>query len=399
MKKITFLLVALCATLFANAADYTLTMSDYAATSFTSQDGVFTVATAQNTGASAPAYNTTALDLRVYANGSITITSTEAMTNISFVISTKGEFRLASLTSNVGSVAVTGTPNFSAVWSGDAKSVTITVGAQADYGTDGNAKAGQLCFTAINITTNGEGGGTVDPEPTADFEMAEAEFVYYAEYSTPVGYIFMVNLYSDMTWEENAETGGYVPTSEGNYFSLDVYTASASSFVGTYTFDVNDTYMAGTFGNEYSAWVNVSAEGVETALTLTAGTITITSNGAGLGYTVAYSLTDQNATVHTGTYSLGADVVGIYDQDGNDYSASISDGTAICNVEASLEVYTRNGNIVVPAEAGQRIEVYNMMGQTLYSGMAQNAETTISGLATQQVLVVRAGNKTAKVVL
>lgn len=399
MKKITFLMVALCATLLANAADYTLTMSDYAATSFTSQDGVFTVATAQNTGASAPAYNTTALDLRVYANGSITITSTEAMTNISFVISTKGEYRLASLTSNVGSVAVTGTPNFSAVWSGDAKSVTITVGAQADYGTDGNTKAGQLCFTAINITTNGEGGGTVDPEPTADFEMVEAEFVYFADYSSTDGQNFMVNLYSDMTWEENAETGGYVPTSEGNYFSLDVYTASASSFVGTYTFDANDTYMAGTFGNEYSSWVNVSAAGVETSLTLTAGTITITSNGAGLGYTVVYSLTDQNATVHTGTYSLGADVIGIYDQDGNDYSASISDGTAICNVEASLEVYTRNGNIVVPAEAGQRIEVYNMMGQTLYSGMAQNAETTISGLATQQVLVVRAGNKTAKVVL
>ena len=399
MKKITFLLVALCATVFANAADYTLTMSDYAATSFTSQDGVFTVATAQNTGASAPAYNTTALDLRVYANGSITITSTEAMTNISFVISTKGEFRLASLTSNVGSVAVTGTPDFTAVWSGDATSVTITVGAQADYGTDGNTKAGQLCFTAINITTNGEGGGTVDPEPTADFEMVEAEFVYYADYSSTDGQNFMVNLYSDMTWEENAETGGYVPTSEGNYFSLDVYTASASSFVGTYTFDANDTYMAGTFGNEYSSWVNVSAAGVETALTLTAGTITITSNGAGLGYTVVYSLTDQNATVHTGTYSLGADVVGIYDQDGNDYSASISDGTAICNVEASLEVYTRNGNIVVPAEAGQRIEVYNMMGQTIYSGVAQNAETTISGLAAQQVLVVRAGNKTAKVVL
>jgi hypothetical protein len=233
----------------------------------------------------------------------------------------------------------------------------------------------------------------------ADFEMVEAEFVYFAEYSSTDGQNFMVNLYSDMTWEENAETGGYVPTSEGNYFSLDVYTASASSFVGTYTFDANDTYMAGTFGNEYSAWVNVSAAGVETSLTLTAGTITITSNGAGLGYTVVYSLTDQNATVHTGTYSLGADVVGIYDQDGNDYSASISDGTAICNVEASLEVYTRNGNIVVPAEAGQRIEVYNMMGQTIYSGVAQNAETTISGLAAQQVLIVRAGNKTAKVIL
>ncbi len=401
MKKITFLLVALCATLFTNAANYTLTMSDYAAVSFTSTDGVFTVATAQGAGASAPVYNTTALDLRVYANNTLTITSPEAMTSISFGISPKGEFRLAPVAASVGSVVVKGDPDFTAVWTGNAKTVTFTVGAQADYGKDGSAKAGQLCFTTLDIVTNGEGGGTdpIDPDPTTDFEMVEAEFVYFADYSSTDGQNFMVNLYSDMTWEENAETGSYVPTSEGNYFSLDVYTASASSFVGTYTFDANDTYMAGTFGNEYSAWVNVSAAGVETSLTLTAGTITITSNGAGLGYTVVYSLTDQNATVHTGTYSLGADVVGIYDQDGNDYSASISDVTAICNVEASLEVYTRNGNIVVPAEAGQRIEVYNMMGQTLYSGMAQNAETTISGLATQQVLVVRAGNKTAKVVL
>lgn len=233
----------------------------------------------------------------------------------------------------------------------------------------------------------------------ADFEMVEAEFVYYAEYSSPEGHNFYTSIYSDMTWEEDTETGYYVPVSEGNYIYLDAYAATTTSFVGTYTFDANDTYAAGTFSASYSGWVNVDASGVETDLALTAGTVTITSNGAGLGYTVTYNLTDENSTVHTGTYSLGAEVIGIYDQDGNDYSASISDVTAISNVEASLEVYTSNGNIIVPAEAGQRIEVYNMMGQTLYSGMAQNAETTISGLATQQVLVVRAGNKTAKVVL
>ncbi len=86
-----------------------------------------------------------------------------------------------------------------------------------------------------------------------------------------------------------------------------------------------------------------------------------------------------------------------YTEAGEDYT--VNNSNAIAHVEASLEVYTRNGNIVVPAEAGQRIEVYNMMGQTIYSGVAPNAETTISGLAAQQVLVVRAGNKTAKVVL
>lgn len=398
MKKITFLVVALCAALFVNAASVTLTMSDYAAASFTSAGGIV-VATDKATGASDPVYNATGFDLRVYANNTLTITSPEAMTSISFGISPKGEFRLAPVAASVGSVVVKGDPDFTAVWTGNAKTVTFTVGAQADYGKDGSAKAGQLCFTTLDIVTNGEGGGTVDPEPTTDFPMVEAEFVYYADYSSPEGHNFYTSIYSDMTWEEDTETGYYVPVSEGNYIYLDAYAATTTSFVGTYTFDANDTYAAGTFSASYSGWVNVDASGVETDLALTAGTVTITSNGAGLGYTVTYNLTDENSTVHTGTYSLGAEVIGIYDQDGNDYSASISDVTAISNVEASLEVYTSNGNIIVPAEAGQRIEVYNMMGQTLYSGMAQNAETTISGLASQQVLVVRAGNKTAKVIL
>ena len=232
----------------------------------------------------------------------------------------------------------------------------------------------------------------------ADFDMAEAEFVYFASYSSEDGQNFYTSLYSDMTWGEDAETGYSVPTSEGNYMYLDAYAATTTSFVGTYTFDADDTYAAGTFSAGYSGWVNVDASGVETDLALTAGTVTITNNGA--GYTVVYSVTDENSTVHTGTYAFDSSVFGIYDEDGNDYSATIvDDATAISHVEASLEVYTRNGNIVVPAEAGQRVEVYNMMGQTVYNGIAQSGETVIAGLSTQQVLVVRAGNKTAKVIL
>ena len=565
MKKITFLVVALCAAIFVNAASVTLTMKDYAAASFTSAGGV-SVTTAVGSGVTPPAYNATAFDLRVYANGTIVITSPEAMTRISFGISPKGEFRLAPVAASVGSVVVKGDPDFTAVWTGNAKTVTFTVGAQADYGKDGSAKAGQLCFTTLDIVTNGEGGGTdpIDPDPTSDFEMAEAEMVYYPSYSSAEGYNFATSLFSDMTWGADAETGYSIPTSEGNYFSLDMYAVTATSFVGTYTFDASDSYVAGTFGAEYSVWVNVSATGVETELALTAGTITITNNGA--GYTFNYSLTDANSIVHTGNYAFGTEVVGIYDEEGNDYSGSINDepgedpgedpvtyfemfeadvtyfdsyssasgynffialysdmtweentetgylvptsegseilldlyaatatsfvgtytfdaldtslagtfsagysawvnvntagvetqvnltggtvtvaangggvytitysltdinsvvhngsltyspaivdendidysgsinddGTAISHVEASLEVYTRGGNIVVPAEAGQRIVIYNMMGQTIYNGIAQGGETTITGLSNNHVLMVRAGNKTAKVVL
>ena len=384
MKKITFLLVALCAAIFVNAASVTLTMKDYAAASFTSAGGIV-VAAEQATGASAPVYNETAFDLRVYANNTLTITSPEAMTSISFGISPKGEFRLASLTSNVGSVAVTGTPDFTAVWSGDATSVTITVGAQADYGTDGNAKAGQLCFTAINITTNGEGGGTVDPEPTADFPIVGAQATYYGTtYSTQEN--FAIDLYSDLQFD----TDGY-PTVDGVWASFDLFTTNANSFAGTYTVGEDD--VVGNIGTTYSSWTTMVGTDATTS-ELASGSITIVWVSGNL-YNVTYDVTDANSVKHAGTIN-NVEILA-YTEAGEDYT--VNNSNAIAHVEASLEVYTSNGNIVVPAEAGQRIEVYNMMGQTLYSGMAQNAETTISGLATQQVLVVRAGNKTAKVVL
>ena len=380
MKKITFLVVALCAAIFVNAASVTLTMKDYAAASFTSAGGIV-VAAEQATGASAPVYNETAFDLRVYANNTLTITSPEAMTSISFGISPKGEFRLAPVAASVGSVVVKGDPDFTAVWTGNAKTVTFTVGAQADYGKDGSAKAGQLCFTAINITTNGEGGGTVDPEPTTDFPIVGAQATYYGTtYSTQEN--FAIDLYSDLQFD----TDGY-PIVDGVWASFDLFTTNANSFAGTYTVGEDD--VVGNIGTTYSSWTTMVGTDTTTS-ELASGSITIVWVSGNL-YNVTYDVTDANSVKHAGTIN-NVEILA-YTEAGEDYTV------AIAHVEASLEVYTSNGNIIVPAEAGQRIEVYNMMGQTLYSGMAQNAETTISGLATQQVLVVRAGNKTAKVIL
>ena len=384
MKKITFLMAALCATLLANAADYTLTMSDYAATSFTSAGGIV-VAAEQATGASAPVYNATAFDLRVYANNTLTITSPEAMTSISFGISPKGEFRLAPVAASVGSVVVKGDPDFTAVWTGNAKTVTFTVGAQADYGKDGSTKAGQLCFTTLDIVTNGEGGGTVDPEPTADFPIVGAQATYYGTaYSTHEN--FAIDLFSDLQFDDNGS-----PTADGVWASFDLFTTNANTFVGTYTVGSDD--VVGNIGTTYSSWTTMVGTDTTTA-ELASGSITITWVSGNL-YNVTYDVTDANSVKHAGTVN---DVeILAYTEAGEDYT--VNNSSAIGHVEASLEVYTRNGNIVVPAEAGQRIEVYNMMGQTIYSGVAQNAETTISGLAAQQVLIVRAGNKTAKVIL
>ena len=156
MKKLFSLIAAV---LFAGsmmAGTVTLTMEDYQATEFSGQG--ISVTTAKNSSTTAPAYNATFKDLRVYAKGSITLSAQENITAISFVISSQGKKRLAPLTASEGSVVVTGTPDFTAEWTGAAKSVTLTVGDKADYGTEGNTKAGQLDFTAIVVTYDGEGG-------------------------------------------------------------------------------------------------------------------------------------------------------------------------------------------------------------------------------------------------
>ena len=139
------------------AGEVTLTMSDFQATSFEAEG--ISVSTAKNAGSNEPVYNATGKDLRIYAKGSITISADQNITGISFVISNQGKKRLAPLTANVGSVAVAGDPDFTAEWTGSASSVTITVGDKADYGTDGNSKAGQLDFTAIVVTL-----GEADPK-------------------------------------------------------------------------------------------------------------------------------------------------------------------------------------------------------------------------------------------
>ena len=175
MKKFFSILAAV---LFAGsmmAETVTLKMEDYAATSFTG-NGI-TVSTAKNTGGTEPAYNATGKDLRIYAKGSITISAEANITAISFTISTQGKKRLAPLTVNVGTVTVKGTPDFTATWIGSAKEVIFTVGDKADYGTDGNSKAGQLDFTEIEVTLEeGSAPAVSTPVITGDasfYETAE----------------------------------------------------------------------------------------------------------------------------------------------------------------------------------------------------------------------------------
>lgn len=107
----------------------------------------------KNAGSSAPFFASNDYDVRVYANGSITISSDKPFTSIIFNISKQGLKRLAPITSNCGNVTDQNSGDNKVTWTSEegVTSVTFTVGEKADYGSDGSSNAGQLDFTSIDI--------------------------------------------------------------------------------------------------------------------------------------------------------------------------------------------------------------------------------------------------------
>ena len=108
----------------------------------------------KNSGSTAPTYNTNGADFRLYAQGTLQITAPAGatMTQVVFNISKQGLKRLAPITANAGTIAEQASGDETVTWTGEANDVIYTVGAQADYGSDGNTKAGQLDFGSIVIT-------------------------------------------------------------------------------------------------------------------------------------------------------------------------------------------------------------------------------------------------------
>lgn len=121
----------------------------------------FTVTLAKAEATNAPIINGKSNDARVYAKGTVNVvTKGENMTQIVFGLSAQGVKRLTKITASVGEVVESADAK-TVIWTGAAKDVTFTVGEKADLGSDGAAKAGQLCFDNITVVA----GGTVTPSP------------------------------------------------------------------------------------------------------------------------------------------------------------------------------------------------------------------------------------------
>jgi len=120
----------------------------------------FTLTFAKNNGSTAPTYNANGGDIRLYAKGTVTVAlSGGNMTTIVFNLSAQGKKRLAPITASVGTIATQSSGDETVTWTGDAASVTFTVGDNATYGSE-NTKAGQLCFSSVDITYTASGTPT-----------------------------------------------------------------------------------------------------------------------------------------------------------------------------------------------------------------------------------------------
>ncbi|MBQ3765335.1 MAG: hypothetical protein II874_01165 [Bacteroidales bacterium] len=121
--------------------------------------GDYLVTIKKNNGNTAPTVNLSAKDARAYAKATINVKNTKNvnMTKLVFNVSTAGLKRLAPITASVGEVAAQAIGDKTVTWTGEATEVTFTVGEKANYGSDGETKAGQLCFDSINVVEGGQG--------------------------------------------------------------------------------------------------------------------------------------------------------------------------------------------------------------------------------------------------
>lgn len=391
MKKITSLFAALMAVVAVNAATVTFGSSDFKGEHNKSAEAVtksgVTITPAKENGSNNPVINiyNEVTTLRIYAKGSLTIDAgTNKITSVTLKLNsaTNGK-RLTTMTSNAGEVTVKGDPDWTATWTNaGVNKVVFTVGDIATLGTE-STKPGQIHIMEITVVTDGEGGGNEggdEEEGDYSFEPTEVttinETMISADYQTIPDYN-LIDLYME------SETANI----ELWLFADDVTNGIPA---GTYTINnsmESNTAMASPGGDElydYPCYLatDFTEEGYTAAYYLVSGTVTITKDAA--NYKVVVAATSYNGSTINATYE-------------GEIEEYIADGVE--NVEASaLNIRMNNGNLIVGAEAGEQVSVYNVAGQMLYNTVA-TGETTIRGLQANQVVVVRVADKAAKVIL
>ncbi len=113
----------------------------------------YTIAVSQASGATPPAYKEYNGEgtVRAYADNTVTISGSK-LAKIVFSLNTAtGAARYTTFTPNTGSVGTQKAGDASITWTGDATTVTFTVGHDATLGSDGASKRGQIHINGIEI--------------------------------------------------------------------------------------------------------------------------------------------------------------------------------------------------------------------------------------------------------
>lgn len=340
---------------------------------------------AKNNGSTAPVYNVKNSDARLYAKGTLTVTAKETITSMVFNLSAQGLKRAAEITPSTGSCKVDVEAK-TVTWTGAALNVVLTVGDKAVYGSDGESKAGQFCFESIVVTIDADVEPSVDPQPSTDFNLADLEPNYaqgvyisnYMETDIPLWEIDLAEFINEDDYVVWVSFGG-------------VMTTSASSVSGEYD-------LAEMMWSDVEI---VNAPGDTTNLELVSGSLKLvrladTELNGDLYYVyhVTIDVVDENGISHL----FEADVLFDYFYDAvSDADIDITDEIvdlpeALEVVEAQNFVTVQNDALLVDAEG--TVQVYNVSGQILYNGAGK---TAIAGFQHGQVLIIRNGNRAAKV--
>lgn len=117
-----------------------------------------------NGGSTNPQYHAATAALRLYAKNDLTISGKE-IEKIVFTLAEDAKYRYTTFTPSVGTMATQAKGDAQMTWTGDASSITFTVGEKATLGEDGDTKAGQIRISKIEIFVKGGGDTPTPPQP------------------------------------------------------------------------------------------------------------------------------------------------------------------------------------------------------------------------------------------
>lgn len=117
-----------------------------------------------NGGSTNPQYHAATAALRLYAKNDLTISGKE-IEKIVFTLANDAKYRYTTFTPSVGTMATQAKGDTQMTWTGDASSITFTVGEKATLGEDGDTKAGQIRISKIEIFVKGGGDTPTPPQP------------------------------------------------------------------------------------------------------------------------------------------------------------------------------------------------------------------------------------------